>query len=228
MSYEESRKTDEISGLLSWRFSEIKGLPDVPEYWATHRPNKVALIEGTASRTYAQLEEASNRMANRLIRDGVKRGSHIGFFGKNAIEVFEIWFGAAKAGCALAAFNWRCSVDELVGILDDAKTPLVFVGAEFLDTMTASSGAVAKSSSRSSRSSPGSEAGERSRRLARRMLRRTIPNLAHAPTDTSCCPTHRAPPVSPRASWRRRRRSAIRSSAARSNPRWLGGTTTSC
>jgi len=30
MSYEESLKTDENSGLLSWRFSEIKGLPTFP------------------------------------------------------------------------------------------------------------------------------------------------------------------------------------------------------
>jgi acyl-CoA synthetase (AMP-forming)/AMP-acid ligase II len=136
VSYEESLKTDQKSGLSAWRFSEIRGLPDIPEYWATHRPNKIALIEGSTSRTYAQLEEASNRLANRLIRNGVKQGSPIGFFGKNAIEVFEIWFGAVKAGCALAAFNWRCSVDELVVILDDAQTPLVFVSAEFLDTMS--------------------------------------------------------------------------------------------
>jgi acyl-CoA synthetase (AMP-forming)/AMP-acid ligase II len=136
MSYEDSLKTGETTALSSWRFAEIKSLSDIPNYWATHRPDKIALIEGTASRTYAQLEEASNRIANRLIRDGVARGSHIGFFGKNAIEVFEIWFGAVKAGCALAAFNWRSSLDELVGILDDAQTPLAFVGSEFFETMT--------------------------------------------------------------------------------------------
>jgi len=136
MSYEDSLKTGDRSALLSWRFSEIRGLPDIPRYWAQHRPNKIALIEGTASRTYAQLDEASNRVANRLLREGIARGSHIGFVGKNSIDFFEIWFGAAKAGCALAAFNWRCSVDELVGILDDAQSPLVFVSAEFLETMT--------------------------------------------------------------------------------------------
>jgi acyl-CoA synthetase (AMP-forming)/AMP-acid ligase II len=72
-----------------------------------------------------------------LIGDGVARGSNIGFVGKNSIEYFEIWFAAAKAGCAMAAFNWRCSVEELIGILDDAQSPLVFVAAEFLDTMKA-------------------------------------------------------------------------------------------
>jgi acyl-CoA synthetase (AMP-forming)/AMP-acid ligase II len=182
MSYEDSLKTGERSALLSWRFSEIKGLPDIPKYWATHRPNKVALIEGTASRTYAQLEESSNRMANRLIREGVARGSHIGFFGKNAIEVFEIWFGAAKAGCALAAFNWRCSVDELVGILDDAQTPLVFVGVEFLETMTQVRGCCQRPFMIVP-FKPGSEAGGG---LGAWLAESpgTVPNIAHAPTDT--------------------------------------------
>jgi len=182
MSYEESLKTDENSGLLSWRFSEIKGLPDIPKYWATHRPNKVALIEETASRTYAQLEEASNRLANRLIRDGLKRGSPIGFLGKNAIEVFEIWFGAAKAGCALAAFNWRCSVDELVGILDDAQAPLVFVSAEFLDTMTQVKSRCKKPFEIVSFDAR-SGAGEGLRAWLKDAPT-TNPNLSHAPTDT--------------------------------------------
>jgi acyl-CoA synthetase (AMP-forming)/AMP-acid ligase II len=136
MSYEDSLKAGERSGLSGWRFAEIKGLSGIPKYWAAHRPDKIALMEGPAARTYAQLEEASNRIANRLIRDGVARGSHIGFFGKNAIEVFEIWFGAVKAGCALAAFNWRLSIDELAVILDDAQTPLVFAGTEFLEMIT--------------------------------------------------------------------------------------------
>jgi len=182
MSYEDSLKTGAQSGLLSWRFSEIQGLSDIPGYWATHCPDKVAMIEGTASRTYAQLEDSSNRVANRLIGQGVARGSHIGFFGKNAIEVFEIWFGAVKAGCALAAFNWRCSVDELVGILDDAQTPIVFVGSEFLEMMTQVRSLCQKPFEIVS-FKPGSEAGGGLGDWLKDAPS-TDPGLAHAPTDT--------------------------------------------
>ena len=137
MSYEDSLKRVNAAGLLSWRFAEIGCVADIVRYWATHRPTKTALTEGAASRTYAQLDEASNRIANRLLERGIARGSPIGFVGRNAIETFEVWFGAAKAGCALAAFNWRCSVEELIAILEDSRSPLVFVGTEFLKTMKA-------------------------------------------------------------------------------------------
>ena len=85
-----------------WRSAEIRFLPDIPRYWSQKRSDKVALIEGSAQRTYAQLNERSNAIANRLLEMGVKRGDPIGYIGKNSIEVFEVWFAASKIGCAFA------------------------------------------------------------------------------------------------------------------------------
>lgn len=116
-----------------WHFAEIKALPDVVRYRARERAERVALIEAETSRTYAQLHERSSAIANHLTRLGVKRGDIVGLLAKNSVEVFEIWFAAAKLGCAFAPFNWRLAVEELVGILDDARPPVVFVGAEFVD-----------------------------------------------------------------------------------------------
>jgi long-chain acyl-CoA synthetase len=118
-----------------WRFAEIRYLPDIPRYWSQNRPDKVALIEGAATRTYAQLHERSSAIANRLVGMGAKHGDAIGYIGKNAIEVFEVWFAASKIGCTFAPFNWRLAVEELVAILDDARPPLVFTGAELAETM---------------------------------------------------------------------------------------------
>src|SRR4030095_4847533 len=115
--------------------AEIRFLPDIPRYWSQKRSDKVALIEGSAQRTYAQLNERSSAIANRLLEMGVKRGDPIGYIGKNSIEVFELWFAASKIGCTLAPFNWRLAVTELVAILDDARPPIVFVGAEIAGTL---------------------------------------------------------------------------------------------
>jgi acyl-CoA synthetase (AMP-forming)/AMP-acid ligase II len=38
-----------------------------------------------------------------------------------------VWLGATKAGSAVAPFNWRSSVAELVELVDDAQPPVVFV-----------------------------------------------------------------------------------------------------
>jgi len=118
-----------------WRSAEIRFLPDIPRYWSQKRSDKVALIEGSAQRTYAQLNERSNAIANRLLEMGVKRGDPIGYIGKNSIEVFEVWFAASKIGCTFAPFNWRLAAAELVAILDDARPPIVFAGTEIADTM---------------------------------------------------------------------------------------------
>lgn len=118
-----------------WRYAEIKNLSDIPRYWARTRPDKVALIEAEARRTYAQLNERSNAIANRLLEIGVKRGDPIGYIGKNSIEVFEVWFAASKIGCAFTPFNWRLAVPELVAILDDARPPIIFAGADIAATM---------------------------------------------------------------------------------------------
>jgi acyl-CoA synthetase (AMP-forming)/AMP-acid ligase II len=105
-------------------------VPDIPRYWSQKRPDKVALIEGAATRTYAQLQERSSAIANRLLEMGARHGDSIGYIGKNSIEVFEVWFAASKIGCTFAPFNWRLAVAELVVILDDARPPVVFATTE--------------------------------------------------------------------------------------------------
>jgi len=123
--------------LANWRFDTIKLLPDIATHWARERPEKVALIAGEQARTYGDLDVVSDRIAARLVAAGIPPGAHIGYCGKNSVQFFEIWFGAAKAGCALAPFNWRCSVNELVAIIGDARPPIVFVTEEFAGMMMA-------------------------------------------------------------------------------------------
>jgi acyl-CoA synthetase (AMP-forming)/AMP-acid ligase II len=85
--------------------SGICWLPDIVRVWSGKTPNKAALIDGGRVVTYAQLNDRSNRIANRLIAAGIRPLSHIGFLGKNSAAFFEIWVGASKAGCALAPLN---------------------------------------------------------------------------------------------------------------------------
>jgi acyl-CoA synthetase (AMP-forming)/AMP-acid ligase II len=118
-----------------WRYAEIRYLPDIPRYWAGKSADKVALIEGSARRTYLQLDERSSAIGNRLLKMGATHGDTIGYIGKNSIEVFEVWFASSKIGCTFAPFNWRLAAAELVGILDDARPLVVFATAEIVDTI---------------------------------------------------------------------------------------------
>jgi acyl-CoA synthetase (AMP-forming)/AMP-acid ligase II len=118
-----------------WRHHEIRKLPDIVRYWAANNPEKIALIDGEASRTYAQLDLRANAIARRLRDKNILAGSPVGFIGKNSIEFFEIWFGAGKAASPIAPLNWRSPESELLRLIDDLEPPIVFVAAEFLEVM---------------------------------------------------------------------------------------------
>jgi len=117
--------------LAHWRFDEIRSIADIAPYWANRTPQATALIDGDRRRSYAEFDERSNRIAHQLAAQGAGPGSLVGYFGKNSIEFWELWFGASKAGCALAPFNWRCAAAELIQIVGNANPALVVVGAEF-------------------------------------------------------------------------------------------------
>jgi acyl-CoA synthetase (AMP-forming)/AMP-acid ligase II len=126
-----------VSALSAWRFEDIRVLPDVVRYWAARTPDKLALVAGAVRRSYAELDAVSDGIAARMIAGGVPRAAHIGYLGKNTASFFDIWFGASKAACALSPFNWRCSVEELIAIIGDAVPAIVFVTAEFRETILA-------------------------------------------------------------------------------------------
>jgi len=120
--------------LANWRYDEIKSVGDIAPYWAKHKPDAAALIDGERRRTYSELDERTNRIASQLLTLGVGPDTLVGYFGKNSIEFWELWLSTGKAGCGFAPFNWRCAVAELVQIVDGAKPKLVLVEAEFAET----------------------------------------------------------------------------------------------
>lgn len=124
-----------VEGEPVWRYADVRTVPDIVRYWASRTPHKTALTRGTSERSYRELDERSNQIANAIVAAGARPGSSIGFLGKNAIEFFEVWFGATKAAGAIAPLNWRCTAAELTQLVDDAQPSVVFVSVEFADTM---------------------------------------------------------------------------------------------
>jgi acyl-CoA synthetase (AMP-forming)/AMP-acid ligase II len=114
-----------------WLHAEVKSLADIPRHYARTTPERTALIGGGQRRSFAELDTASNRVANAILRSKIARNSHIGFLGKNSIEYFEVLFGASKTACATLPLNWRLAAAELAAVVDDAQTPLIFVDREF-------------------------------------------------------------------------------------------------
>lgn len=94
---------------------------------AKRTPEKVALICGDEQRSYAQLVEKINRVANLAREFGMQTGSHAAVIAPNTIEYIEIVAGVSDVGAAIATPNPKLTGRELADICNDAHATLVFI-----------------------------------------------------------------------------------------------------
>ena len=88
-------------------------------------------ICGSEVRTYAEIEERSNRLANALLAGGLKPGDRVGTWLENSVRCIELDFALAKAGLVRVSLNPKLSAREAEFILADADVKAFFHDASF-------------------------------------------------------------------------------------------------
>ena len=96
-------------------------------------PEKIALILGGERLNYREMNAASNRMANALIRDGIGEGVRLAVLEKTTPRAIQMIFGVAKSGATLVMVNNLLRPRELEFILQDCEPSYLFVGEDFED-----------------------------------------------------------------------------------------------
>ncbi len=97
---------------------------------AALRPDKVALIGGERSLTYAELNARAKRVANALSGLGVTAGDRVALMGHNSLEVLEVAAGLSKLGAILVPINYRLREHEVAYVLNDSGSKAVVAGPE--------------------------------------------------------------------------------------------------
>ena len=113
--------------------STANAAPNPPHYLDAHaavRPNKVALICGERSLTYAQFNARARRVANTLIGLGVKTNDRVAVMAHNSIELLEITAGLSKLAALPVLLNYRLREHEVAYILNDCQANVAIAGAE--------------------------------------------------------------------------------------------------
>ena len=87
---------------------------------------KTAVAMGDSRLSYAQLDEASNKVANALMGMGVKKGDRVAVLLPNSPEFAAIYFGVVKIGAIAVPLDIRYRMDELTSLFDDFQ-PKVLV-----------------------------------------------------------------------------------------------------
>jgi amino acid adenylation domain-containing protein len=88
---------------------------------AQQRPHKVAVVCGGQRLTYAQVDQAANRLANGLIAAGVRRGDRVAVYLENTIETVVGIFATLKAGGVFMVINPTTKADKLSFILNNSR-----------------------------------------------------------------------------------------------------------
>ena len=73
----------------------------------TRTPDKIALWFGERSWTFAELDDATDRIAANLSAAGVRAGDRVGLFFPNCSELVLGYFGCFKLGAIAVAMNYR-------------------------------------------------------------------------------------------------------------------------
>ncbi|HEX2851405.1 MAG TPA: AMP-binding protein [Acidimicrobiales bacterium] len=103
---------------------------DILTMYAAASPDRVALVEGDHSLTFAELEAASNRCARVLQDLGVTAGDKVVWCGQNGWEVVVIVNAARKAGAVSVPLNYRLSSDEAAYVIDNSDAVVVLFDVE--------------------------------------------------------------------------------------------------
>ena len=82
--------------------------------------------------TWRVFDEKANRMANLLLKRGIKKGDKVAILLMNCLEWLPIYFGILKAGAIAVPLNFRYTAEEIKYCLDLSETIVLIFGPEFI------------------------------------------------------------------------------------------------
>jgi acyl-CoA synthetase (AMP-forming)/AMP-acid ligase II len=100
---------------------------------AKNKPNEIAVTYYDETRTYKDLYERVNGLANSLIQLGVRKGDHVALYMKNRLEMMEILYAISAAGAVAVPINYMVEGKDLQQLINDSDACIAFVEAEKLD-----------------------------------------------------------------------------------------------
>ncbi len=101
---------------------------------ARARPSGLAAFDRRGQRTWAELDERTNRLANALRSHfGVEPGDRVALLVHNRLEVLEVLVATHKAAAVYVGLNFRMEPDDLDGVFENAEPRLLISETEYAD-----------------------------------------------------------------------------------------------
>jgi fatty-acyl-CoA synthase len=94
-------------------------------------PEREGLVCEKVRRTYRELNEKANRLANAMKALGVGHGDRVALLALNEPEYYDMYFGLGKIGAVLVPVNYRLAGPEIQFILSDCAAKVFVFGKEY-------------------------------------------------------------------------------------------------
>ncbi len=99
-------------------------------------PERTAMVcEGT-ERTFAEMQERVNRLANALSARGglgVGKGDRAAVMALNSMAYVEAYYATARLGGVFVPLNYRAKKEELAYMMNNSESRVLFVGERYLE-----------------------------------------------------------------------------------------------
>lgn len=108
---------------------------DALRWYATYTPQKTAIISSEGEQTYAQLWSRVRRLADALVRIGIKPGDRIALLLQNSSRYLEIYQATALLGVAVVPLNFRFVASEIEYVVNHSGARALVFDAAFMGTV---------------------------------------------------------------------------------------------
>jgi len=90
-------------------------------------PNKDAFVNKNKRFTFREIDEASTKVANFLMSNGINYGDRLGIYSSKNIEEIITIFAALKIGCIFVHINPHFKEEQLSHIISDCDIKVLFI-----------------------------------------------------------------------------------------------------
>ena len=102
-------------------------------HWAGRQPEATALIDDKGSLTWAGMADRTDRIAARLLDEGLERGQSVAILGISSIPYALVFLAAVRAGGVAAPLTTSASAEQLEAMARDSGARHLFVTRAKLD-----------------------------------------------------------------------------------------------
>ena len=95
--------------------------------WATAHPDAIALRDETGALTWAEMADRIERIAARLVEEGLERGQAVAILGASSIPYALVFLAAVRAGGVAAPLTTSASADQLEEMARDSGADHIFI-----------------------------------------------------------------------------------------------------